>query len=178
MARYCAPTRQAEETGHVTPEQGDLLLLDTPTAHELLNSAIPARLAYVWTDGTPRVIPIWFQWTGREIVVCSPETAPKMKAFGPGQKVAVTIDTEEWPAKALSIRGTARTEVVEGEVPEYAEMTRRYLGEEGSLVWRQQYAQMFARVVRIAITPEWVALIDIPNGRFPSAIDAVMAGAM
>ena len=44
--------------------QGDLALLDDPVAQTLLQSTIPARLAYSWTDGTPRVVPIWFHWTG------------------------------------------------------------------------------------------------------------------
>ena len=48
--------------------QGDLGLLKHPVAQELLASKIPARLAYVWTDGTPRVIPIWYHWNGREFV--------------------------------------------------------------------------------------------------------------
>ena len=30
-------------------------LFEDPIARELLASAIPARLAYTWTDGTPRV---------------------------------------------------------------------------------------------------------------------------
>lgn len=40
--------------------QGDLALLNDPIAQALLQSTIPARLAYSWTDGTPRVVPIWF----------------------------------------------------------------------------------------------------------------------
>ena len=44
--------------------QGEVALLDDPVAQELLSSAIPARLAYVWTDGSPRVVPIYFRWTG------------------------------------------------------------------------------------------------------------------
>ena len=48
----------------MTLQQGDLALLNEPLAQELLHAAIPARLAYVWSDGTPRVVPIWFQWTG------------------------------------------------------------------------------------------------------------------
>jgi hypothetical protein len=39
-----------------------------PVAKELLASKIPARLAYVWTGGAPRVVPIWFHWTGKEFV--------------------------------------------------------------------------------------------------------------
>ena len=56
----------------MTLKQGDLALLNEPLAQELLHATIPARLAYVWSDGTPRVVPIWFQWTGQEIVMCSP----------------------------------------------------------------------------------------------------------
>ena len=39
--------------------QGDPGLLDDPIAQELLHATIPARLAYTWPDGTPRVVPIW-----------------------------------------------------------------------------------------------------------------------
>ena len=48
-------------------QQGDLVLLEPPLAKELLASNIPARLAYVATDGTPRVLPIWFHWDGRQL---------------------------------------------------------------------------------------------------------------
>jgi hypothetical protein len=41
-------------------QQGSLELLDDPVAEKLLRSAIPARLAYTWMDGTPRVVPVWF----------------------------------------------------------------------------------------------------------------------
>ena len=34
-------------------QQGDVALLDDPVAQRLLQSPAPARLAYVWTDGTP-----------------------------------------------------------------------------------------------------------------------------
>ena len=56
--------------------QGDLALLDHPVARELLNSAIPARLGYVAPDGTPRVIPIWFTWTGSKFVFGAAGTSP------------------------------------------------------------------------------------------------------
>jgi hypothetical protein len=65
----------------MTVKQGDLSLLQHPAAQELLHSKIPARLAYVWTDGTPRVVPIWFHWNGREIVMGTPPRAPKLKAL-------------------------------------------------------------------------------------------------
>jgi hypothetical protein len=44
--------------------QGDLRLLDSAIAQRLLSSAIPARLAYIAADGTPRIVSSWFHWTG------------------------------------------------------------------------------------------------------------------
>ena len=40
--------------------QGDLGLLESDVARRLLSSCIPARFAYVATDGTPRVLATWF----------------------------------------------------------------------------------------------------------------------
>jgi len=94
-------------------QQGDLGLLKHPVAQELLASKIPARLAYVWTDGTPRVVPIWFHWNGRELVMATPPKAPKLKALGKNPKVSLTIDNNEFPHKVLLIRGTARLDPIE-----------------------------------------------------------------
>lgn len=85
--------------------QGDLELLNDPIAQELLRSALPARLAYTWPDGTPRVVPIWFHWTGEEIVMAGPPDAPKMDALRANPRVALTIDGDTWPYKVLLLRG-------------------------------------------------------------------------
>lgn len=79
-------------------KQGDVTLLKDPVARELLQSTIPARLAYVWHDGTPRVIPIWFHWNGEEIVLGTPLNAPKVKVLPHNSKVALTIDTKHLAA--------------------------------------------------------------------------------
>jgi hypothetical protein len=128
-------------------------------------------MAYVWPDGTPRVIPIWFHWTGEEIILCSPPGAPKMKALGMESSVSLTIDTESWPAKALLIRGVARTSICEGEIPEYGDIASKYLGNDAD-AWRDQYSRMFPRQARIAVRPQWVAILDVAAGRLPSAIEA------
>jgi hypothetical protein len=54
----------------------DLSLLNDPVAQHLLTSTAPARPAYTWSDGTPRVIPICFHWDGEAIVQGSPVKAP------------------------------------------------------------------------------------------------------
>ena len=92
----------------MTVKQGDLALLQHPASRELLQSKIPARLAYVWTNGTPRVIPIWFHWNGVEIVLGTPLQALKVQALVHHPKVALSIDSETRPYKILQIRGTAQ----------------------------------------------------------------------
>jgi nitroimidazol reductase NimA-like FMN-containing flavoprotein (pyridoxamine 5'-phosphate oxidase superfamily) len=83
----------------MTVKQGDLGLLEHPASVELLGSKIPARLAYVWTDGTPRVIPIWFHWDGRDFVLATPPKAPKLKALAKNPKVSLTIDDNNFRTK-------------------------------------------------------------------------------
>jgi hypothetical protein len=156
-------------------KQGNVALLNEPIAQELLQSKIPARFTYVWHDGTPRVIPIWFHWNGKEIVLGTPLTAPKMKALSKNPKVALTIDTETWPYKVLQIRGTAKVETVEGVVPEYVIAAQRYFGKEQGEAWVEQLKKMFPKMARISVSPEWVSILDFEK-RFPSAIEAAMAG--
>jgi len=150
-------------------KQGDLSLLQHPASQEMLQSKIPARLAYVWMDGTPRVVPIWFHWNGKEIVMASPPKAPKLKALTKNPKVSLTIDENGFPCKVLMIRGTARLESVEGIVTEYAASADRYFGPEMAKAWLGQLRSRVPSMVRIAITPEWVGLLDFQT-RFPSAL--------
>src|SRR6202795_3516989 len=117
-------------------KKGSLELLQDPVSKELLQSKIPARLAYIWTDGTPRVVPIWFHWDSKEFVLGTPPKAPKLKALARNPdmeqrpprrggrcsiltRVALTIDDNNFPHKVLLVRGTARLETVQGIVPEY-----------------------------------------------------------
>jgi len=60
----------------MTAKPSDITLLGDPVARELLRSTQVARLAYTWTDGTPRVIPIWFQCAGEVIFMGTPLRAP------------------------------------------------------------------------------------------------------
>jgi hypothetical protein len=149
--------------------QGGLELLQHPASQELLYSKIPARLAYVWTDGTPRVIPIWFHWNGKEFVMATPPRAPKLKALAKNPKVSLTIDDNTFPHKVLLVRGIARMETVEGIVPEYAAAAERYFSPEQARAWMSQVRTMVSSQVRITITPEWVGLLDFQT-RFPSAL--------
>jgi translation initiation factor IF-1 len=146
-------------------------LLEDPVAHELLQSRIPARLAYTWKDGTPRVVSIWFHWDGADIVMGTLPGAPKLKALNTGDRVAITIDTNDPPHHVLSIRGTAEVTEVDGVVEEYARAAERYLGKEQG----EAYVGMLPpdiRMGRIAVRPDHVVVLDFET-RFPSAVSSL-----
>ena len=147
----------------------EVSLLDDPVAQQLLASTVPARLAYNWSDGTPRVVPIWFHWDGQSVVVASPPRAPKLKVLGSRPQVAVTIDTDVFPYRVLSIRGRAETDMLDDVPPEYAAAAERYMGEQQGRAWVGQLRGQ--RMGRIRIVPEWVNILDFET-RLPSALSS------
>ena len=147
---------------------GDASLLSDPVAAELLQSRVPARLAYTWRDGSPRVVPIWFHWTGEELVFASFANAPKTAVLEDGDRLAVTIDTDEFPHDVLIVRGSARVTTVDGIVEEYALAARRYFGDEQGQAWVDGMPEDVS-MVRIALRPEHVTILDFQT-RFPSAL--------
>jgi PPOX class probable F420-dependent enzyme len=143
-------------------------LLRDPLAQELLQSRRPAHLSYTWTDGGPRTVPIWFHWNGNEVVFGTPANAPKCRALRDGDRVAVSIDSEEFPYRVLLIRGTASVSRVDGIVGEYAQAAERYFGPEQGQAWLSQLPAGL-QMVRIAVHPEHVTILDFET-RFPSAL--------
>jgi nitroimidazol reductase NimA-like FMN-containing flavoprotein (pyridoxamine 5'-phosphate oxidase superfamily) len=105
-------------------------VMNDPLAQELLNSNIPARLAYTGLDGSPRAIPIGFHWDGTRFVIGTATNSPKMQALRANPKVALTIDTNAFPPHILLVRGTASVEIVDGVAPEYLEGSRKYVAPE------------------------------------------------
>jgi hypothetical protein len=150
-------------------KQGDLTLLEHPVAQELLHSIIPARLAYIALDGTPRVVPMQFHWTGSEVVLnCWPDD-PKVAALQATPHVALTIDTAEPPFRVLQVRGTAAVTIVDGVPPEVEAAATRYMGPEAGRAWAEQAARLSAQMARIGVRPGWVGVLDFET-RFPSGL--------
>jgi hypothetical protein len=151
-------------------DQGDTRLLEDPVARELLSSAYPARLAYTWKDGTPRVVAMWFQWGDGRLVMGTPPKAPKLKVLQERPDVAVTIDNgNRYPYHELMLRGRAEVELLDDVVSEYAAAARRYFGDEQGEAWLSQLRGK--PMARVSVTPTWVGLLDFET-RFPSALAA------
>jgi Pyridoxamine 5'-phosphate oxidase len=156
--------------------QGDPALLDTELAQRLLAAPIPARLAFVALDGTPRVVPTWFHWTGRDLVLVTYVAGPRIGIRHPAARlaalrarpdVAVTIDTDSFPPQSLSLRGRVEITEVDGVAPEYAAAAQRYLGPEAAAGMLAGLDQPGTRQARIVLRPTWVGLLDFDT-RLPS----------
>jgi hypothetical protein len=50
-------------------QENVIRIMNDPLAQELLNSPIPARLAYTGLDGYPRVVPVGFHWNGAQFII-------------------------------------------------------------------------------------------------------------
>lgn len=148
-----------------TLPQGDLRLLETDVAQRLLHSTELARVAYVAKDGTPRVFPMLFHWTGGEVVL-STFGGLKVNALRARPDIAITIDAATTPPSALLIRGKAELTDVKGIVEEYAAAQRRYAGEEQGAANVAAVDRPGTTMVRIAVRPTWVGVLDFTT-RFP-----------
>jgi hypothetical protein len=138
-------------------------------AQELLTSTSMTRLAYIGKDGTPRVIPVGFFWTGDQVVISTAATAPKVTALSARPDVALTIDAGDTPdqARSLSIRGRASVGIVDGVPEEYLASARKTMDAEAAAQFEQSCREMYDQMARIAITPRWVRYYDFGAGRLP-----------
>lgn len=152
-----------------TMASAHLELLTDPVAEQLLTSSLPARLAYCWTDGTPRVVPIAFHWDGNVFTFGTQPHAPKVAPLRANPEVAITIDDNVFPYKALLVRGTASVEVFDEMVPQYGEAVVRYFGAEMAAAWLEPVRSQ--PMARIQVRPHDVRILDFET-RFPSAMSA------
>jgi hypothetical protein len=142
--------------------------LSHPGAQELLATQKLARLAYTGPDGFPRVIPIGFHWTGQHIIVCTAPSSPKVPALSARPQVALTIDTDDGTAsRALSVRGVAVIEVVDGVPEEYLAAAGKGMDGEQARQFETAVRSMYRQMARITIRPRWARYYDFGTGRIP-----------
>jgi hypothetical protein len=149
-------------------------VLAKPISRELLESSIPARLAYVGLDGGPRVIPIGFWWTGEQVVMATVPKSAKVAALQQNPRVALTIDTQDaWPPRVLLIRGEARTELVDGVPEAYIAASRKVVPPEHFEGWEQGVRALYQQMVLITIEPDWAKLLDFET-TIPKAVEDLL----
>jgi nitroimidazol reductase NimA-like FMN-containing flavoprotein (pyridoxamine 5'-phosphate oxidase superfamily) len=115
------------------------------------------------------VIPVGFFWTGDQVVISTAATSPKVTALSARPDVALAIEAGDTPdqARALSIRGRASVEIVDGVVEEHLASARRTMDAEAAAEFEHNVRRMYDQMARIAITPHWVRYYDFGAGRMP-----------
>jgi hypothetical protein len=150
----------------VTYEEIVEIMNNDPVVQRLLQAPIPARLAYVARDGSPRVVPVSYVWNGNAFVFASPPDMPKIKALSVKPKVALTIDTTDFPPNILLARGVATIEFDKGLPDEYVEASRRIVGEDRMAEWEAGVRAENRNMALVTITPTWIKVMDFET-RFP-----------
>jgi hypothetical protein len=155
----------------VEPQDVQAVMQD-PVARDLLESANPARLAYVALDGTPRVVPVGFQWDGEALVIGTVPHSAKVAALRVRPVVALTIDTAPptWPPKVLLVRGTATVSLSEDVFPEYIAGARRLTPPEEFQRWEAGVRSLYDQMARIDVRPTWAKIHDFET-RIPQAVE-------
>ena len=157
-------------------QEKDILdVINDPVSQRLINSTIPARLAYAGVDGFPRVIPVGFHWDGARFLVGSPDNAPKVKALRERPQVALTIDTEGMPPNVLLIRGVASVEVVDGVHDAFLDASRKRVSPEAWPEWEAGVRGLYKTMALIAIEPTWAKVLDFET-RLPQPVEQLLKG--
>jgi hypothetical protein len=147
--------------------------LSLPGARDLLASTSAAHLAYIAEDGTPRVMPVGYFWTGEQFIVSTATSAPKVAALSARADVALTVDGGGTPgeARTISVRGKASVEIIDGVVPEYLAAARKVMDAAAAAQFERNVRGMYKQMARIAITPSWVRFYDFGAGRMPRFLE-------
>src|SRR5205814_31427 len=136
-----------------------------------LNSTLLARVGYVATDGTPRVLPMLFHWTGRELVLPTFANSRKLISLRAHPDIAVTIDRMDGPPEVLLLRGRVQITEQDGILPDYRAAHIRYYGPAQGAANVEQADRPGVRMARIALEPTWVGLLDFQR-RLPGAMQS------
>lgn len=74
----------------------------------LSDGARIGRLATVSEDGTPHVVPIWFERDGERLLVHTQGESRKARNVAATGKFALTVDVDTMPYKGVMVAGPAR----------------------------------------------------------------------
>ena len=145
--------------------------MNDPVARRLLESANPARLAYVAHDGTPRVVPVVSTGMGpvghrHDARLCNGCSAGGQPRGGVDDRYQPPV----WPPNVLLIRGTAKVSSVDGVFPEYVEGARKLTPVEEFPQWVAGVHALYDQMARIDITATWVRIQDFET-RIPQAVE-------
>lgn len=100
----------------MTTEQRDAFLRETRIA----------KIATLNTDGSPTMVPVWFEWDGKVARVFTSKSSPKVKRIEADPRVALSVEEPVGVLEAwATIEGTCRV-TTEGTRELIERLARRY----------------------------------------------------
>jgi len=79
-----------------------------PDVAEFLRLANVAALATVRPDGRPHVVPVWYEYDGKEFVISTLRGTQKLKNITSKGFAVLSIYTQDLPYRQITVQGTAR----------------------------------------------------------------------
>ena len=99
-----------------------------PEVAEFLEGAHVAALATVRPDGRPHVVPVWYEYDGKEFTISTIRDTQKLHNLRAKGQAALTIYTTALPYRQVTVQGTARAGSLIDNVWR-ERVAARYLGE-------------------------------------------------
>jgi PPOX class probable F420-dependent enzyme len=114
-----------------------------PRALELLRSSILGQLGYVGLDGYPRVVAVWFDYAGGELLIGSRPGEYKCRSLRANPRAALTASTPAWPYVMVTAVGEAVVETLPEDRRKelIGRLCHRYLGQERGDRYYEMWSQ-------------------------------------
>lgn len=127
--------------------------MDPAQLNAFLRETRIAKLATLNADGSPNVVPVWFEWDGTVARVFTGKDSSKLKRIARDPRVALSVEEgvgieEAW----ATIEGTA-TVAPEGAVALIERLTPRYYAPGKAETTLKEWLAMEGYWVTITITP-------------------------
>ena len=87
-----------------------------------------ANIAYILSDGSPSVTPIWFDWDGEHIIINTARGRVKSRVLSKRSQVALDIVDPDNPYRYLLIRGRVTAETEQGAADQIKRLNQKYQG--------------------------------------------------
>lgn len=125
--------------GEIAPQRlGPTVAMTADELQTFLNKPWAARLACLRLDGTPHVVPVWYEWTGQAFLIAAWPGSHWAAFVEQRPSVALTVD-EPWPPlRRVLARGDAEgvspRSLPGGLDPLLHRLSARYLGTAGQVM--------------------------------------------
>ena len=133
----------------MTPEARDAFLRETRIA----------KLATLNADGSPNIVPVWFEWDGETATLFTSRTSPKLKRIAADPRVALSVEqplgvSEAW----VTIEGTAAIEE-QGGMELARRLAPRYYLPERARTALESWEKQASSWVVVRITPRRIRAV-------------------